>query len=83
MMNQLKRLILFRPSMPTIQSKKTDYDTKIGEIDKKIIDHDHNDKGITTQEFNQLKSENVAARLKQANLAIKFDIDDFGKKSRF
>ena len=83
MMNQLKRLILFRPSMSTIQSKKTDYDTKIGEIDKKIINHDHNNKGITTQEFNKLKSENFAARLKQANLAIKFDIDYFFKKSRY
>ena len=33
--------------------KKTDYNTKISEIEKKITDHDH-DKYITTQEFNKL-----------------------------
>ena len=43
--------------------KKTDYDTKIVEIKKKITDHDHN-KYITTQEFNKLIAENFAARLK-------------------
>ena len=42
--------------------KKADYDTKIGEIEKKITDHDH--KYITTQEFNRLKVDNFAARLK-------------------
>ena len=36
--------------------KKTDYDTKISEIEKKITtDHGH-DKYITTQEFNKLTS---------------------------
>ena len=53
--------------------KKTDYNTKINEIEKKITDHDH-DKYITTPEFNKLTSENFAARLKQANLASKSDI---------
>ena len=42
--------------------KKADYDTKIGEIEKKITDHDHDDKYITRQEFNKLTSENFAAR---------------------
>ena len=51
--------------------KKTDYNTKISEIENKITtSHDH-DKYITTQEFNKLKSKNVTARLKQANLARK------------
>ena len=31
---------------------KADYNTKIAEIEKKTLDHDHNDKYITTQEFN-------------------------------
>ena len=43
--------------------KKTDYNTKINEIEKKITDHNH-DKYITTPEFNNLTSENFAARLK-------------------
>ena len=58
--------------------RKTDYNTKINEIEKKITDHNH-DK--YTQEFNKLASENFAARLAQANLASKNDIDDFVKKS--
>ena len=33
--------------------KKTDYNTKINKIEKKITDHDHA-KYITTQEFNKL-----------------------------
>ena len=33
--------------------KKTDYNTKISEIDKNITDHDH-DKCITTSYFNKL-----------------------------
>ena len=49
--------------------KKTDYDTKIDEIGKKITDHDHNNKYITTQEFSKLTARNFASRLKQANLA--------------
>ena len=44
-----------------IQLKKTDYDTSIDEIEEKLLDH--NDKYITTQEINNLKSENFAARL--------------------
>ena len=35
------------------KKKKTDYDTKIREIEKKVTDHDH-DKYITTPEFNKL-----------------------------
>ena len=51
--------------------KKTDYNTKISEIENKITtDHDH-DKYITTQEFNKLASEHFTAGLRQANLARK------------
>ena len=48
--------------MLVIQLKKTDYDTKVNEIEKKITDHTH-DKYITTPEFNKLTAENFAARL--------------------
>ena len=57
-----------------IQSKKTDYNTKINETEKKITDDNH-DKYITTPEFNKLTSENFAARLKQANLVTKTEFD--------
>ena len=59
--------------------KKVDYNTKIGEIEKKIPDHDHG-KYIATQEFNKLTAENLAARLAQAKLAGKVDITYFVKK---
>ena len=63
--------------MLEIQSKKTDYNTKISEIVNKITtDYDH-DKYITTQEFNNLTSENVTAKLKQADLASKSDFANF------
>ena len=55
--------------------KRTDYNTKINEIEKKIIDHDH-DKYITTPEFNKLTSKNFAARLAQGNLVTKTDFDN-------
>ena len=61
---------------------KADYNIKIAETEKKILDHDHC-KYITTQVFNKLMSENFAARLKQADLATKADIDDLGKKADF
>ena len=56
MLLKIKYLVLL------IQAKKTDYNTKINEIEKKITDHNH-DKYITTPEFNKLTSENFAARL--------------------
>ena len=54
--------------------KKTDYDTRISETEKKITDHDH-DEYITTSEFNKLTTENCKARLTQADLATKTDFD--------
>ena len=41
--------------------KKTDYNTKVNEMEKKITDHKHG-KYITTPEFNKLTAENFAAR---------------------
>ena len=56
---------------------KTDYNTKIKEIEAKIPpDHD---KYITTPEFNKLTKEKFDERLKQENLASKNDIADFIK----
>ena len=55
--------------------KKTNYDIKVNEIEKKITDHTH-DKYITTPEFNKLTAVNFAARLKQENLVTKTDFYD-------
>ena len=54
--------------------KKTDYDTKISELEKKLTDHKY-DKYITTPEFNKLTAESFAARLAKANLVTKTDLD--------
>ena len=62
--------------------EKTDYNTKINKIEKKITDHDH-DKYITTPEFIKLTSENFAERLAQINLVSKNDIATSVKKKRF
>ena len=61
--------------------KKTDWNTKVGETENKRLDRYHNSKNITTHEFNRLKAEIFVARLKQANLATKVDIDDFTEKT--
>ena len=61
--------------MLLIQLKKTDYNTAVNEIEKKIIDHDH-DKYITIPEFNKLTAENLVARLAQGNLVTKTDFDN-------
>ena len=54
--------------------KKTDYNTNVNEIEKKISDDNH-DKYITTPEFNKVIAENSAARLAQENLVTKTDFD--------
>ena len=58
--------------------KKPDYETKVGEIE-----HYHNSKYITTQEFIKLTVENFAAGLKQVILVTEADIDDFVEKTYF
>ena len=47
--------------------------TEIGEVENKIPDHA---KYITTQEFNMLTVANFEARLKQADLGSKTDLDN-------
>ena len=54
----------------------------MSEIEKKILDHNH-DKYITTHEFNKLTEDFFAAILAQAKLATKDDISDFVKKANF
>ena len=55
--------------MPSVSNlvKKTDYNTKLNEIEKKITDLSH-DRYSTTPEFNKLTAENFTARLAQENL---------------
>ena len=62
--------------IPNISSlvQKTDYNIKITEIEKKLIDHNH-DKYIKTLEFNTLDADVFNARLAQANLVTKKDFD--------
>ena len=50
--------------------KKTDYNTKINDIEKKVTDHKH-EKYISTPEFNKLISEKLVARLAQVDLVKK------------
>ena len=52
--------------------KKTDYNTKITEIEKKLTYHIQ-DKYITTPEFNTLAANVFNSRLVQANLISKTD----------
>ena len=63
--------------------KKTDYNTKINKIEKKINDHNH-DRYSTTPDFNKLTAEKRAAKLAQANLAVKrSDAANFVNKTDF
>ena len=63
--------------IPDVSSlfRKTDYNTKISELEKKLTDHNH-EKYINTPEFNKLTAEYFAARLKQVNLVTNTDFDD-------
>ena len=63
--------------IPDVSSlvKKTDYNTKITEIEKKVTDHNH-DKCITTPESNKFAREVFNERLKQANLVTKKNFDE-------
>ena len=54
--------------------KKTIHSTKINELEKKLIGHNH-DKYINTQEFTTLTPDVCSARLSQENLITKTDVD--------
>ena len=57
-------LTAVKNKIPNVSSlvKKTDYNTKISDIEKKIIDYNH-DKRITTPEFNTFAADVFKARL--------------------
>ena len=57
-----------------VQLKKTDYITKITEIEKKPTDHNHN-KYITTPDINTLAASVFNARLAHENLITKTEFD--------
>ena len=42
--------------------EEADYNIKIAEIEKKILDYDHNNKYIASQEFDKLTADNFALR---------------------
>ena len=54
--------------------KKTDYNTKITDIENKLNNHNH-DKYVATSEFNTLAANVFNASLAQANLITKTDFD--------
>ena len=58
--------------MLVVQPRKTNYDTEINEIEKRLTDHNH-DEHITTPQFEVASVFN--ARLAQANLRMKTDFD--------
>ena len=62
------------PDVRSLVKKKTNYETKISDLEKKLTDHNH-DKYITTPEFNTLAAGVINARLAQANLITKTDFD--------
>ena len=54
--------------------KKTDYNTKITDIENVLNNHNH-DKYVATSQFNTLAANAFNARLAQANLITKTDFD--------
>ena len=59
--------------MLVVLLKKTDYNTKITDIENKLNNHNH-DKYITTPEFNTLAADVFNARLAETNLIKKTQI---------
>ena len=54
--------------------KKTDYNTKITDVENKLNNHNH-DRYVATSEFNTLAANFFNARLAQASLITKTDFD--------
>ena len=61
-------------------NKKADYDTKVEEIKRKILNHD---KCITSNDFNEFLDALFDETIKQATLATKADLADFVTKTYF
>ena len=69
-------LIAAENKIPNVSNlvNRTDYHTKITEIENKLTNHIH-DKYIDTQEFKKLAADVFNTRLAQANLITKTDLD--------
>ena len=61
MINQLKKLILFKLLIPVIWQKMLTITKKNSKIEMKILDHNH-DKYISTPKHKKLTVENFVAR---------------------
>ena len=57
-----------------VKKKKTDYNTKIGKIKKKLAHHNH-EKYITTPEFIKFTADIFEAKLVRTNLVTKTNFD--------
>ena len=75
-------LLKIKYLVSVIQSKKTNYYTKINEFEKIITDQNHS-KYITNPEFNKFTAEFFDLRLKRANFASKSDISNIINKTDF
>ena len=62
------------PDISNLVKKKTDYNSKICEIKETVANPDH-DKYTTTSKLNKLTTQNFAARLAQAILVTKTELD--------
>ena len=82
MINQLQKVNALLVTDGIGLVKKADYNTKICEIRKKILDHVYGKYAIT-QEFNKLTAYNFKARLTHEKVAIKGGIADLLKKTDF
>ena len=69
-------LTVVENKIPDVSSlvNKTNYCTKLTELEKKLTNHNH-DKYITTPEFNTVAAKVLNARLGQANLITKTDFN--------
>ena len=69
-------LTVVEKKIPSVSNlvKKTDYNTKITDIENKLTNHNH-DKYVNTSEFNTLASNVFNARIAQANLITRTDFD--------
>ena len=69
-------LTAVKNKIPSVSNlvKKTNYNTKITDIENKLNNHNY-DKYIDTLEFNELAADVFNVRLAQANLITKTDFD--------
>ena len=71
-MNYLKKVNAIQAIDTSDLVKKADYNTKIGDIEKRVPDHY---KYITTNDFNKFQGAIFDERLKQAELAMRNNLN--------